>query len=170
MKNRNIKVAVCITALLVVIVFIGLNHEERRPSQHANQYWAVRTLSVWSFFGTEIYASNELAVYDMTDRTTRNLRRPINTPVIQIRRFGKIVEGDNQFNLGENAYDRDGCLDYIYWTLGSSSDVSHRIAATTIFYGSAERYPLASTLMDKLIDDPCEAVRSKAHSILVKQH
>jgi hypothetical protein len=68
----------------------------------------------------EICANNRLAVYDMTDRDTNNLPRPLNKPSVQVRRFGKIIEGDGQFNLGEDNYQRDECLAYIRDTLRDS--------------------------------------------------
>src|ERR1700720_3745458 len=93
-------IAFCLIALL------GVRRDHRHPNQHLGRYWAVRELDAWSFFGVEIYARCKIAVYDMNDRTTDNLPAAINAPSVQIRRFGQIVRGDRQFNLGELSYQR----------------------------------------------------------------
>lgn len=49
----------------------------------------------------------------MTGRTTDHLPEPLNEPSEQIRHFGKIVNGDRQFALGETDYERDDCINYI---------------------------------------------------------
>ncbi len=98
-------------------VAVGLKHDRRNPNQHWNQYWAVRELDVWSVFGWEIYARNRLAVYDMTNRTTDDLPHPLNSPSLQVRRFGTITQGDQQFGLGENDYQREKCITFIRETL-----------------------------------------------------
>jgi hypothetical protein len=112
MRRKSLLVAAgCCAA--VVCLLAGIQRDRRNPNQHVNQYWAVRQFDAWRFFGREIYARNELAVYDMTGRATAGLPEPLNTRTVQIRRFGKIVQGDSQFNLGEDGYQKDQCIGYI---------------------------------------------------------
>ena len=171
MKTRKTLKRISVLALFVVVVsLIGVRHEKRNPNQHINQYWAVRSLSVWTFFGTEVYASNELAVYDMTGRTTKDLPEPIGEIDIQTRRFGEVVGGNSQFNLGEENYNRDACIDFIYWVLGSSADPFHRMEATSVFRRELTDYPLTSQLRDTLASDPDEAVRGRMQTILAHAH
>jgi hypothetical protein len=116
MKKVLIITPAC-TVALGLVVALGVKHDRRNPNQHWDQYWAVRELDVWSVFGFEIYARDRLAVYDMTGRTTRNLPKPINAPSVQVRRFGTLVQGDQQLNLGEDNYQQDECIAYIRETL-----------------------------------------------------
>ncbi|MDP0491184.1 MAG: hypothetical protein Q7Q71_09075 [Verrucomicrobiota bacterium JB023] len=171
MKSRRFTtIFFALTILLLIVATLGLRHEERRPNQHINQYWAVRSLSIWTFFGAEVYSQNKLAVYDMKGRTTKSLPEPISELEKQTRRFGKTVEGSSQFNLGEADYDRDGCIDYIYWALASSADPVHRMEATSVFQRALDRYPLTSGLEGALISDSDESVRKRMKSILARTH
>jgi hypothetical protein len=102
-----------VIAIVSVITISAIRRDHRKPNQHWDQYWAVREPDVWSIFGVELYAQNRIAVYDMTDRTTENLPEPLISPSVQIRRFGKIAQGDDQFNLGEGNYRRDACIAFI---------------------------------------------------------
>ena len=167
MKIRNpFRIIAALVVLLAAVALLGVRHEERRPNQHLNQYWAVRSLNIWTFFGAEAYARNELAVYDMNGTTTKNLPKPIGQVDVQVRRFGKITEGDGQYNLGEDNYDDEGCRDYIYWVLGSSSDITHRLEATSVFRRDLDQYPLTSKLKHSLLSDPSEEVNARMQAIL----
>jgi len=171
MKTRkSFKTIAILVILLLGVAVLGVRREERRPNQHMNQYWAVRSLSIWTFFGAEVYAKNELAVYDMSGKTTKNLPAPIGQVEVQVRRFGKTIEGGSQYNLGEENYDRDGCSDYIYWSLGSSSAASHRLEATAVFDRALKSYPLTSKLKNSLVLDPSGAVKSRMQTILAHSH
>lgn len=168
--HKKLKFVVIAILLMSIVASVGLRRDHRHPNQHMNRYWAVRSIDVWTFFGYEIYAKNHLAVYDMNGRTITDLPEPINRPELQIRRFGEIVEGDRQFNLGEDNYDKDGCVDYIYWVLGTSSDADHRIEATPVFRRSLSLYPLTTQLRDALISDPSKNVRSRMKAMLAHSH
>jgi len=78
MKHRKrYKIIVITTLLIAAILFLGMRRDHRKPNQQMNQYWAVRSLDVWTFYRFEIYAKNQLAVYDMTRRTTKELPNPL---------------------------------------------------------------------------------------------
>lgn len=152
------------------VALLGVRHETRSPNQHINQYWAVRTLSIWTLFGAEVYSHNQLGVYDMSGRTSADLPKPIGTIDSQTRWMGKITQGTDQFNLGEDHYRDKACVDYIYSVLGSSTDPSHRLVATSIFLGPTANYPLTSQLRDALTSDPDETVRARMRMILDHEH
>lgn len=111
--KKVFRIFLAVTILLGVIPALGVEHKQGMASQHLNQYWAVREINTWFLFGVEIYANNRLAVYDMMDRTRDDLPPSINGPSVQVRRFGNIIKGDDQFNLGEDHYKEDRCLAYI---------------------------------------------------------
>lgn len=169
MKKKPVLVVLGSFAILACVSLMGIRHDLRNPNQHWNQYWAVRELNVWSFFGQELYASNRLAVYDMSGTTTSNLPQPINTPAIQVRRFGKTVEGDSQFNLGEDDYRQDECIDYIIGTLAVSKEPKHRFEAARNLYSRKGHFPSLDKAQDKLLSDSNEDVRTLAADALGKR-
>jgi len=171
MKRKKIIVALALFLIgLTTIVTIGLTQDKRSPLQKINQYYAIRNLNTWSFYGFELYSSSTIAVYDMKGRTKDDLPKPIGEQKQQVRKFGLIVEGEDHFNLGEDDYDDDRCIDYIYWTLGNSANPEHRIVATSIFQRDLKYYPVTSLLKDKLLEDSDERIRLKMKSVIEHDH
>lgn len=167
MKPRKIILTTCVVVVtLVVITAIGFEKDHRSPRQNLNQYQAIRELTSYKIFGYELHSSSSLAVYDMSGRQQDDLPDPIGSVTYQVRKFGEVVEGDDQFCLGEGNYDQDGCMDYIYWTLASSPTPQHRLDSLTVFYRDLEGYPLSASLKEDLLDDEIEEVKNTMRRIL----
>ena len=115
------KKALITSVFLILILALGIQRDKRSPSQKMNQFSMVRHLDIWSFYGHELYAKNTIAIYDMSGRNRYDFPEPLNTPQTQIRKFGEVVQGGHQYNLGENNYLDDDCKDFMISFLNSKN-------------------------------------------------
>lgn len=162
----KLKPAVLIAPGLVVLVLVlGLRQEQRRPTQRFDRYTAVRALDIWRFFGREVYASNRLSVCLDGDED-----RPDRHQALRIESgwFGeRHSDQGGQFGLGEDDYDREGCIGYLLSSLLKSEDPADRIVAINSLW-RPEKYPGQREEVEALVDDPEPQVRAAARSRLAR--